>query len=480
MPLVKGYEDDDGYYHIQFAISSAEPDLQNDQMTDNALNDIVTQAKGIGMNGEQLDGINIDDDHQPGLKSIIGPVEDAWIDDEKKVYVDLKVRKQWEETIKDLVDSGVKLGGSITGKATKLLPGLNKSIRKIDGVKLFKAALTDTPAAWDTRGTAQPLEKKCPGSMCTQIMKSLGITKGVEKVPKTEKDSYEDISQRVEVAINDKYTSPDRYSSYWVKLTFQDSVIAEDWDENKTYEIPYSIGVNGEVTLGEPIEVEEQYVAKKMEVLGLDKSSLRKKRGDNVTDTENTPEGIDQTFIDKVKGLGDDGKQFIKGLLGIEEPTDHIDEPVNPDPGGNNMKKDFTLEDVKKTVATATEEATGPLIKRIETLETEINQNKTKSLEKTKKEVLKKSLEMHKKIDKNMTPEEEAELVDEIKADLEKNNGIDLVQRDIKSMSLVLEKTASGDKPDMVDPQGEGKTLSKDAEKAAELRKNIEKRGRGE
>jgi len=175
MPLQKGYTADDGYYHVKFAISSGNPDLQGDQMTDNALTGMVEQAKGLNVDGSRLEGINIDDNHFKGLHALIGPVTDAWLDAEKVLWVDLKVRKEWETTIKDLVDSGTHLGGSIQGHATEILPDDGSGIQKINSVFLTKAALTDTPAAWDTRGTAQAVSKLCYGSMCSQITKSLDM-----------------------------------------------------------------------------------------------------------------------------------------------------------------------------------------------------------------------------------------------------------------------------------------------------------------
>jgi hypothetical protein len=61
MPLQKGYTADDGYYHIKFAISSGNPDLQGDQMTDNALDKMALLAKGLNVDGSKLQRINIDD-----------------------------------------------------------------------------------------------------------------------------------------------------------------------------------------------------------------------------------------------------------------------------------------------------------------------------------------------------------------------------------------------------------------------------------
>ncbi|MDY9922785.1 hypothetical protein [Methanobacterium sp.] len=350
MPLVKSYDGDDGYYHIKFAISSADPDLQGDQMTDKALNEIVEQAKGINIDGSQLKGINIDDNHQKGLKSLIGPVTDAWIDTEKRVWVDLRVREEWETTIKDLVNSKTHLGGSIQGKATEVLPDTENGIRKINGVLIIKAALTDIPAAWDTRGTAQAVSK-CYGSMCAQIMKSLGIeTLEVKNVTRNESDSYESLRDKVRTAINDKFTVGDR-SEFWVRQTWPDAVIVENYDEDKLYEITYSINEAGEVELGEPVEVEMEYVEKTTAFYDMMLKDIQNKPngGGNLTKVDETiPEGMDEKFVDKVKSLGEDGKKFLKGILGVEDVKDPEGDPggnPNPSTGGAQVNKSMISED---------------------------------------------------------------------------------------------------------------------------------------
>ena len=218
MPLVKSYDSsEDDHFHIQFGISSNEEDMDNEQMTDNALEDIVTQAKGIGFNGLNYTGINIDDYHIDGLRSLIGPVTDSWVEkngDEKIVMVDLKVRSEWEKTIRDIVDSGMALGGSITGRATKRLPMTSKGISPIDGVQLFKAALTDIPSAWMTRGTAHAIQKACP--ICSQIRKSLTVD--LEKVKKIDYEVNQTCMQWARTAIK----NGDIDNGSWSKPSFSD------------------------------------------------------------------------------------------------------------------------------------------------------------------------------------------------------------------------------------------------------------------
>lgn len=493
MPLKKGYDGDDGYYHIQFAISGSEPDLQKDQMTDNALQDIVTQAKGIQVDGKQIGGINIDDYHQDGLNALLGPVTDAWITEEKQVFVDLRVRKQWEETIRDLVTSETQLGGSITGKATKVLPGLNKNVRQIDGVRIFKAALTDIPAAWETRGTAEPVEKGCPHNICSQIMKSLDLKKEAGSMGFLMSDSYEAIKSRVRSAVVNAYDTVmgERQYNISIEGTWSDMVVFYNYEDGKFYSVPYTMGDAGEITLGELKEADNMFVAKK---LGISVDELIKKVGETmkkgVKGEEVVPEGIDQGFIDAIKDMGEDGKQFIKGILGIKETEEPEkveksletgstgEEPGLEDTKGQNMEKKYTEEDLKKAASMAVQEAQAPLIKRLDKVEGIVDTNEATSLEKTKTDLLTKSLDLHKKIKKGMTPEEESDLVKEIKTDLEKDNGPALVERDIMTMTKTLENIADGDKPSLLDNGSNGsKTVTKDAETAADLRKKIAQRG---
>ena len=351
MPLMKGYEGDDGFYHIPFAISTIQPDLQGDQMTENALESMLKQIKGLNVDGRQLKGINIDDSHEKGLKSIIGPVTDGWIDESKQLWVDLRVREEWEKTIKDLENSGSYLGGSIYGKATAVLQDDGTGINKIDDVFLMRAALTDTPAAWDTRRTASDVSKNCP--MCTQIMKSLQLddleVKNVTDVTRNEDSSYEALSSKIRAAINSKFSTENR-NPFNVRRTWPDAVIAESWDDDKLYEIPYTINIDGNVELGEPKEQSVAYVEKMTQFY----SNMIKDIGDDkLTDKDKSiPEGMDKDFVQKIKDAGEDGKEFIKGLLGIDSDPDPDTEAATNSGTSNDdiLKRLDTLEqnDYKK------------------------------------------------------------------------------------------------------------------------------------
>ena len=507
MPLIKGYDADDGYYHIKFAISSNIPDLQGDLMEKEALEDMVKQAKGINYKatGElqelaKTQGISIDDSHMKGLKSIIGPVTNSWIekeDNQEQVWVDLRVRKEWEDTIKDLVDSGVALGGSIQGKATKIVKDVKTGLRKIKGVRIVKAALTDIPAAWDTRGTAQAIEKACP--MCAQIFKSIDNGFKIEKEAQTmelnEDDSYESLREKVSDAINEKYTVGDN-SRFYVRNTWPDAVIARDWNQGKNYAIPYSIDDNGVVTLGEPKEASNQWIEKMAEFY---EEMFKNIRGDNLTDIE-IPEGVDldKSIAEKIKSQGEKGKEFIKGLLGIEEtePKDPDKSTEPGDPGGVTVNKDVNMEDIQKMIDKSNE----PLKKEIETLKSE-NEDLKKSNEDLKKDAedskKDKASEIHKglvkdALDLTKTYDEDTEVKDEeaLLKHLEEDKTLAFDKEVLKedpdaclkiynmAMRKALEKTPEGDLVNLDD-----ETIQKQADKYAaeeeELRKELDEQGRG-
>jgi ribosomal protein L40E len=226
--------------------------------------------------------------------------------------------------------------------------------------------------------------------------------------------------------------------------------------------------------------------------------------GDKLKDK--IPEGMDKTFVEQVKGLKDEGKDFIKSILGIEDTElkkavcascgasmkkDAKECPdcgesvsksleINSPTGGTTMEKDaITKEVVQKMI----KEETGELQKTVtnlteenESLKKRLDNSDEKTVKKTNKELLSKSLDLHKKLDKDMTPEQESDLVKEIKADLEKDHGSELVERDIKAMTKAVEKIPAHELP-FTGSKVQKELADKYAQKAAEGRAAIEKMG---
>ncbi len=144
------------------------------------------------------------------------------------------------------------------------------------------------------------------------------------------------------------------------------------------------------------------------------------------------------------------------------------------------MEKDvMTKEVVQKMI----KEETGELQKTVtnlteenESLKERLDKSDEKTVKKTNKELLSKSLDLHKKLDKDMTPEQESDLVKEIKADLEKDHGSELVERDIKAMTKAVEKIPAHELP-FTGSKVQKELSDKYAQQAAEGRAKIEKMG---
>lgn len=166
MPIQKDVDGDpDKPYHIKVGVASGLKDKQGDKMSDRFLNTIVDQLKnGISLDGSRLP-IPMDDNHKDGLKAVVGVAKGAWIED-NKVMADFEISDEWTPTVKSLLKVGAKLGGSVKGKATA-----KNDAGELDDGFIAKVALTDTPAAWDLRGTAE----EC--TMCNQIQKTLVLEK---------------------------------------------------------------------------------------------------------------------------------------------------------------------------------------------------------------------------------------------------------------------------------------------------------------
>lgn len=317
MPLRKGYFADDGFYYIEYGLSTNTTDLEKERASENCLKGMVEQAPKI--NGFEA--------HEYGLDDTIGPVVDSWISKENDIemmYVKVRVKPSLTEKIKEHVDTGTRLGGSFGGICLK--DHIEKGTRVLDEVLLLDATLTPLPVNFDTLGTARESTKECKNGICRQVFKSIEdryFKKTKEEPTNTEEeennvtepfktkglsiagnDSYEHIRQIVAEAVYGKYDTFDSWS--WVIETFPESVWIELHSEGKTrfYEIPYTIDDDtGEVSLGEPVEVETQNMEKMIKSLKLESKESKE---DITMDKEEMKELLDAnkaSILDEVKEL---------------------------------------------------------------------------------------------------------------------------------------------------------------------------------
>jgi hypothetical protein len=162
MPLNKNVDvKSDDIYRIKLGVAAGLRDKQGDTLSNKFLKSIMEQIKGTSVDGNRLPGVNLDDNHKNGIKSIVGTVEDSWMENDI-VMAAIAISDEWKDTVKSLIKIKAPLGGSIKGKATA-----KNDAGEIDDGFISKIALTDTPAAWDLRGTAE----EC--TMCSQIAKTL-------------------------------------------------------------------------------------------------------------------------------------------------------------------------------------------------------------------------------------------------------------------------------------------------------------------
>lgn len=340
MPLTKSERGEDGYLYLEFALATTDVDLEGEQLTDKALDGMVDQALGI----------NVYLDHEYDLSHTVGPVVDAKVEG-NTLWVKGRVRKELEKTVEDILDSETNMGGSFGGICEEDF--LEDGIRKLDKVNLLDATFTPMPVNTATSGTGKVSIKDC--TVCNQIFKSIKSKYGiknleVKNVTRTEDESYDAIMSAVGAAINQKYRGPDGYSNVWLKLTFPESCIIENWEEDKLYELPYTIDEGGNVTLGEPIEVQEQYVEKKLEVFKTKAveheppADYKKTIGDENMDETKVQKMIDDSnakLLGEIKGLLKPEKEVEEtSAIDAEAMTKSITESVT-----NNLLKSFGIEE---------------------------------------------------------------------------------------------------------------------------------------
>jgi len=336
MPLTKAQVEDDGYLYLEFALATTDVDLENEQLTERALKDMVGQALGI----------NVYLDHKYDLNHTVGPVVEAEIKG-SELWVKGRVRKELQSQVQDVLDSETKMGGSFGGICDEEF--MENGIRKLDKVNLLDATFTPMPVNTATAGTGKISQKNC--TVCNQIFKSIESKYGIQKkdleaenVTRTEDESYEAIRVAVEAAMEEA-SHGDGYSPTWIRLTFPDSVIYENWGEGKTYELPYSIDEEGNVTLGEPIEVQEQYVEKKLEVFKT-KALEHEPPADYKKKTKGS-ENMDETKVQEM--IDKSNAKLLDELKGIMKPT----EPAEPAPVAKELDEDAMVDRVTKGVVKA-------------------------------------------------------------------------------------------------------------------------------
>lgn len=141
--------------------------------TSRDLHDEIVSSNAIESMSEQALALNIHGDHWYGLEYVIGAIKDASAED-KQLHIKFLITKKYTPDIKDLLETGVKLGLSIGGYVTSY----DEKNRIINAIELHEISLTAMPANWDTFGTVTTskglVKSNCIAGACHAIVKNLG------------------------------------------------------------------------------------------------------------------------------------------------------------------------------------------------------------------------------------------------------------------------------------------------------------------
>lgn len=141
--------------------------------TSRDLHDEIVSSAAIESMSEQALALNIHGDHWYGLEDVIGAIKDASAED-KQLHIKFLITKKHTPDIKDLLETGVKLGLSIGGYVTSY----DEKNRIINAIELHEISLTAMPANWDTFGTVTTskglVKSNCIAGACHAIVKNLG------------------------------------------------------------------------------------------------------------------------------------------------------------------------------------------------------------------------------------------------------------------------------------------------------------------
>ena len=140
--------------------------------TSRDLHDEIVSADAIESMSQQALALNIHASHWYGLEDVVGAIKESTVED-KQLKVKFLITKKYTPDIKDLLDTGVKLGLSIGGYVTNY----DEKNRIINEIELHEISLTPMPANWDTFGTVTTskglVESNCVAGACYAIVKTL-------------------------------------------------------------------------------------------------------------------------------------------------------------------------------------------------------------------------------------------------------------------------------------------------------------------
>lgn len=189
---VKSIDKDGDDLIISGIASTLNKDLDNEIVTENALESLCKQATAL----------NLHIDHEHSIKGIIGTIIDAVIKDHK-LYITAKILPEFADKLKQSLDFGINYGFSIGG-----IPTYSESnYTLIDDFKLLEISLVALPANWDSFSTVEAkglVTGPCVSGVCHLLNKSLENNTMNEEQQEQDVLTKEDVIQLLNELVAEK------------------------------------------------------------------------------------------------------------------------------------------------------------------------------------------------------------------------------------------------------------------------------------
>ena len=308
--------------------------------TSRDLHDEIVSSNAIESMSEQALALNIHGDHWYGLEDVIGAIKDASAED-KQLHIKFLITKKHTPDIKDLLETGVKLGLSIGGYVTSY----DEKNRIINAIELHEISLTAMPANWDTFGTVTTskglVKSNCIAGACHAIVKNLGEEIMANEEIKTKEETPQEGEETSGLTKDDvielfNELMAEKEETIVQEITDKVQTQLESIAEAKVQELldndSSSNEEEGDETKANPTEeeVEEEEEEQEDETKSLTREDIAAMIKDSIADTlggDFAAKVAGEMFGDLEKSRSTTGSKFKKfqEQLGETEPTEPVE-----------------------------------------------------------------------------------------------------------------------------------------------------------
>lgn len=158
---------ENGSLIIEGVASTTNKDLQEDIVLPSAIESMKQQALSLNLHHDHI----VEDSFE-----IIGAISEVEETDDNTLKIKSRIRPKYTPEIKEMLDTGINLGLSISGDVTDYTDSPDSEGWRISDINLFEISLTGMPANWDTFGTVTTskgvVESTCLTGACNELLKN--------------------------------------------------------------------------------------------------------------------------------------------------------------------------------------------------------------------------------------------------------------------------------------------------------------------